>query len=211
VDIELSKQPSAKAAVLKKLADREVSTSELVDGMKKEGVKKDDAARALMSLKDEGKLSIREASPYAGIGSFAWSPYSLWFWGALGAVALSVVLTTVSSGVFLYARYVFGSLLILFLPGYALIEALYPKKHHGPQIERVVLIKTDMDDDLTRFALSIGLSLAIVPLTGLALNYTPFGIRLAPVVISLAGITVALLCYALYRRYQYYRLAKGIL
>ena len=40
---------------------------------------------------------------------------------------------------------------MLFLPGYALIEALYPKREL---------------DELTRFALSIGLSLALVPLTG---------------------------------------------
>ena len=83
----------------------------------------------------------------------------------------------------------------MFLPGYALIEALYPKREL---------------DELTRFALSIGLSLALVPLTGLVLNYTPWGIRLLPVTISIAGLTVVFLVVALYRKHQYYKLAKGV-
>ncbi len=70
----------------------------------------------------------------------------------------------------LYLRYVFGGLLVLFLPGFSLIELLYAKRKEL--------------DDLTRLALSIGLSLAMVPLDGLVLNYTPFGIRLLPVAIS---------------------------
>lgn len=98
----------------------------------------------------------------------------------------------------LYLRYVFRGLLILYLPGYSLIEFLYPKKK-------------DLEI-LTRIALSIGLSLAIVPLTGLALNYTPFGIRLLlPTAISLAGITMILLILGLRRKDAYYKLAKGVI
>jgi uncharacterized membrane protein len=37
-----------------------------------------------------------------------------------------------------------------------------------------------------RVALSLGLSLAVVPLIGLVLNYTPWGIRLTPILVSLA-------------------------
>jgi len=41
-------------------------------------------------------------------------------------------------------------------------------------------------DPLERAALSLGLSIAIVPLLGLALNFTPWGIRLWPVTLTLA-------------------------
>lgn len=60
--------------------------------------------------------------------------------------------------------------LVLFLPGYALIAALFPAKSNLDGIERT--------------ALSFGLSIAIVPLMGLGLNYTPWGIRLLPILIS---------------------------
>jgi uncharacterized membrane protein len=89
---------------------------------------------------------------------------------------------------------VFGGLLVLFLPGYSLVQLLYSKRKEL--------------DDLTRLALSIGLSLAIVPLVGLVLNYTPFGIRLLPVAISLGGLTIVLLIGALQRKFSYYKLAS---
>ena len=83
-------------------------------------------------------------------------------------------------------RILLGLPLVLFLPGYALIALLFPRKDDLDGIERV--------------ALSFGLSIAVVPLTGLALNYTPFGIRLSPVLFSLSVLTVALAIGAIYRR-----------
>jgi len=59
-------------------------------------------------------------------------------------------------------RIIVGIPMVLFIPGYALIAALFPGKGDLDGIERV--------------ALSFGLSIAIVPLVGLALNFTPFGI-----------------------------------
>jgi len=67
----------------------------------------------------------------------------------------------------------------LYLPGFSLVELLDGKRKEL--------------DDLTRLALSIGLSIAIVPLDGLVLNYTPFGVRLVPIAISLAGLTIIFL------------------
>ena len=47
---------------------------------------------------------------------------------------------------------------------------------------------------------SFGLSIAVVPLLGLALNYTPFGIRLVPVLVVLSVFTVSLAVVAGVRR-----------
>lgn len=85
-------------------------------------------------------------------------------------------------------RIVLGSIFVLFLPGYALIEALYPKEDELTPLERL--------------ALSIGLSLALVPLIGLILNYTPWGIRLNPIVTSLSLLTLTLLLISTYRKYK---------
>jgi len=83
-------------------------------------------------------------------------------------------------------RIVLGLPLVLFLPGYALIALLFPRK-------------ADLDS-IERLALSFGLSIAVVPLIGLGLNYTPFGIRLSPVLFCLSIVTIALALGACWRR-----------
>jgi hypothetical protein len=57
----------------------------------------------------------------------------------------------------------------------------------------------DTIDIIERIALSFGLSIAIVPLLGLILNYTPFGIRLGSIFTSL------ILVIALFFGVYYYR------
>jgi uncharacterized membrane protein len=83
-------------------------------------------------------------------------------------------------------RNVLGLPVVLFLPGYSLIAALFPSK-------------TDLDW-IERTALSFGLSIAVVPLMGLGLNYTPWGIRLLPIIISLSAFTLILCWFAYLRR-----------
>jgi len=182
------------AAVMRHLG-APVQAGKMVHDLRSEGFDTDHSVRALLDLQSEKLVALEEAKPYVALSSYALSPLSLWFWVTMGAVALSLGLISATSGAALYLRYVFGSVLVLFLPGYSLIEALYPKREL---------------DELTRLALSIGLSLALVPLIGLVLNYTPWGIRLAPVAVSIAGVTVALSMVALKRKHDYYRLSRGV-
>lgn len=171
--------------------------SELVAELQKEtGFGRDRVIRRIMQMKDAGKIRVSESHPYSSLLSYIFSPQSLWFWGAALATIASLLLIFVSSGLAIYLRYVFGGLLVLFLPGYALVELLYSKKQEL--------------EELTRIALSIGLSLAIVPLTGLVLNYTPLGIRLYPVVGSLALLTIIFLVGAVRRKHVYYKLLNDV-
>lgn len=55
-------------------------------------------------------------------------------------------------------------------------------------------------DGIERVALSFGLSIAITPLIGLVLNFTPFGIRLVPIVLSIGGFTLLATIAAAARR-----------
>jgi uncharacterized membrane protein len=75
---------------------------------------------------------------------------------------------------------------VLFIPGYCLIAALFPKKGDIGLIERIML--------------SIGVSIAVVSLIGLGLNFTPWGIRLDPIVISLTLFTYVMILVAGYQR-----------
>jgi len=103
---------------------------------------------------------------------------------AFTAATLACVYVPVLNESFL--RILFGVAMVLFIPGYALIAALFPAKGDLDGIERV--------------ALSFGLSIAVVPLIGLALNYTPWGIRLDPILASLTVFTLAMTLVAWYRR-----------
>jgi uncharacterized membrane protein len=76
--------------------------------------------------------------------------------------------------------------LVLFIPGYCLIATLFPKKSDIDLMERI--------------ALSFGLSIAIVSLIGLGLNFTPWGIRLDPILISLTIFTGVMIVIVYYRR-----------
>ena len=46
-----------------------------------------------------------------------------------------------------------------------------------------------------------------MPLVGLMLNYTPWGITLAPIMVSLAVFAEALALGAFVRKYRYYKLS----
>lgn len=83
-------------------------------------------------------------------------------------------------------RIVFGLLFTLFFPGYALLSAIFPKRDKLGGIERI--------------ALSFGLSIAIVPLIGFILNFTPWGIELYPIVISVTIFILAASVVGWYRQ-----------
>ncbi len=85
-----------------------------------------------------------------------------------------------------YVRIGLGLPFVLFFPGYVLIAALFPKKDDLGGIERL--------------ALSFGLSIAVVPLIGLGLNYTPWGIRLTPILLSLIFFIIIMGCISFFRR-----------
>lgn len=79
-----------------------------------------------------------------------------------------------------------GILLVLFVPGYVLVAALFPGNKELDWIERI--------------ALSLGLGIAIIPLLGLLLNFSPLGIRFAPIAVTLAAFTVGVGYAAYWRR-----------
>ncbi|WP_226042370.1 DUF1616 domain-containing protein [Natrinema sp. DC36] len=113
-----------------------------------------------------------------------------------------------------------GLAFVLFVPGYAFIAALFPEAGESPErsdepdtpTERETAGSADSDgwydsissragiDGLERVALSFGLSIAIVPLIGLVLNFTPWGIRLVPIAVSVSGFTLVSAAVAAGRR-----------
>lgn len=169
----------------------------LVDRLSSEkGVKVEEAARGVCRAVEDGRVRLVDSSPPSGLLGYFSSLYSLWFWlvaGFTGLVMFSIYLMPQVYPL-IYLRYAAGAIFILYVPGYTLIEALYPK---ADELER-----------LERFALDVGLSLAVVPLVGLVLNYTPWGIRLDPIFASLSLLTVVLGVAGVYRKYGYWLLSR---
>jgi len=81
---------------------------------------------------------------------------------------------------------ILAMLLVLFVPGYMLVATLFPGNSEIDWIERI--------------ALSFGLSIAVVPLLGLLLNFTPWGIRFVPIVVTIAVFTAGVGYGAYWRR-----------
>ncbi|UTF54838.1 DUF1616 domain-containing protein [Natronosalvus rutilus] len=114
-----------------------------------------------------------------------------------------------------------GLAFVLFVPGYVFIAALFPEAGESPtdsdaatepghdseaQTESpslgVVDTVRDGIDGIERIALSFGLSIAIVPLIGLVLNFTPWGIRLAPIMVAVTGFVLISTAVGAVRRWQ---------
>ncbi len=85
-------------------------------------------------------------------------------------------------------RIVLGLPFVLFFPGYVLLAALYPKQGSISGISMT--------------ALGFGLSLAIVPLIGLSLNYMPWGITLQSILYSESVYIIIMSIIAWFRRRQ---------
>jgi uncharacterized membrane protein len=154
------------------------------------GYRKWEISKELFKMVKEDIIKLIDPNPPKFFFNYLFSIYGIRFW-IVSFLLIITILSIYLSEIFyplIYLRYILGSLFILFLPGYSLIETLYPKEKDLDPIERL--------------ALSIGLSLALVPLIGLMLNYTPWGIRLDPIVISLTFLTLILMMIASLRKYN---------
>jgi hypothetical protein len=146
---------------------------------------------AIVELENDGRLKLtpppREVPEK--LGEYLTTSHSAWFWiinACSIATALLVFTVTSTDNPLIYTRYLLGSAFVLVLPGYSLVKTLFPTKEI---------------DSIERTALSIGMSLALVPLVGLLLNYTPWGIRLTPVTLSLLALTTFLTATGIIREH----------
>ena len=124
-----------------------------------------------------------------------------------------------------------GLLFVLFVPGYVFVAVLFPEEGASPpvadgrsaesdraaeqsdppaeQSDPPADHETDWEtpfrsgiDGIERLALSFGLSVVLVPLIGLALNFTPWGIRLIPMMIALTTFILVATAVAAVRRWN---------
>jgi hypothetical protein len=155
-------------------------------------VPEEEILERILYLQSQGKIALKnhQAPVSHVLRSYIFSTKASWYWTIIAVAAATAALVfSVPENAFpiVYARYVLGSIFVLFLPGYSLIKALFPEKEL---------------DNIERAALSIGMSLALVPITGLILNYTPWGIRTTPITLSLLALTTIFATAAIIREHQ---------
>jgi uncharacterized membrane protein len=83
-------------------------------------------------------------------------------------------------------RIILGSLLVLIIPGYTLLSALIPRKDKMNSFERVIF--------------SFGLSFATTAFIGIALSFTPWGIQITSIIITLAAFILITAAIGWYRQ-----------
>ena len=165
-----------------------------------QGLPEKEITELLVELENENKIHFTKKEPPtpATVNGYVFSSKAVWYWTTivLAAVTTVAVFTIPENAVpLVYLRSALGIIFVLFLPGFAFIRALFPAK--AP-------IKTSSEnmDTIERVALSFGMSLALVPVVGLILNYTPWGIRLTPITLSLLALTVVFATAAVLREHQ---------
>jgi len=152
----------------------------------------DEFIQIINELKESKTLELQSPAPQAD----SYPAYlriqdeNFWFYLVVLAALATFLTIYVLPGTYplVILRWIVGSIFVLFLPGYVTIQALFPE---GKEL-----------DTVERFALTIGLSLAITPLIGLLLNYTPWGIRLNPIVAALSIFTLGIAITGTFRRYK---------
>jgi len=192
-DKEDKQEGDLKELILKVAKEKEPKTADdlvkLV--LEQRSTSKERIVEEILTLNNEGKLSLKQVQlpSQTYFRTYILSTHCTWFW-ITSALTLSAAIaaTVIPENAFpyAYARYVLGSLYVMFLPGYALVRAAFAKK----ELER-----------LEQIVFSIILSITLVILTSLLLNYTPFGITLTPIVLSLLGMTLLFSTIALIREY----------
>jgi uncharacterized membrane protein len=187
VDVDKDLHGLIRAAVSR---GRCMTVNQLVEVVSREaGLPRSWVAYEVYLMWKRGELNI-EHEPLENAVMFLASVDGVWYWVTLAITLVSLaVVMLVKGGPLMPIRYLLGAVSVLFMPGYSIVEALYPRGDELAPLERL--------------ALSIGLSLAVVPLVGLILNYTPWGIRLIPIVVSNTALTIALLTVAALRKARY--------
>jgi hypothetical protein len=161
---------------------------------------KQEIMNRIIQLQQQEKISLKQPQTPAPekFSSYLHSNQALWYWVTMTlTIATAIVVFTVPEDAYplVYLRNVLGVIFILWLPGYAFIKALFPKQLPVRTSDKNL-------DTIERIALSMGMSIALVPIVGLLLNYTPWGIRLTPIVLSLLGLTTIFATTAVIREHQ---------
>lgn len=177
------------------------TVNQLINSVKeKTSIQEQKIIEAILQLQSQGKIKLKEPSSPSPqkLHTYLKTKEAYWYWTTMILViATTLTIFTIPENAYpiIYTRYFFGTVFVLWLPGYSFMKALFPS-------EPTLRTSSKSLDSTERIALNIGMSLALVALVGLLLNYTQWGIRLTPIVLSLLILTTILATAAITREYK---------
>ena len=156
--------------------------------------------KLLIELENEDKVHFEKralsSSPFAK--AYLSSKKAVWYWITISlalATCTTVFLIPDSDSPIIYLRYALSIIFLLFLSGYSFINLLFP-------LTAPIADSNEHMDKTQRVVLSLVMSLVIMIIVGLVLNYTPWGITLTPITLSLLALTVTFATAAIIREHQ---------
>ena len=154
----------------------------------------------VIRLQSQGKITLKLAPTNhpQKLSVYLKTKKAYWYWMTLFFAATTAIAAfTIPENFYpiVYIRYILGTLFVIWLPGYSFIKALFPTEPPFNTTSKGL-------DSIERLALSVGMSLALVSIIGLLLNYTPWGIRLTPMVLSLLILTAVFATAGIIREHQ---------
>lgn len=152
---------------------------------------KKEIMKHIIELQNQGKLTFTEYknSVHLSPGSYLSSSHSYWYWAIITLsiiTAVSVFTIPEIGSPLVYVRYTLGFLFVFLLPGYSIIKALFPTREL---------------DTIIRIVISVTMSMTLVVLTGIILNYTDWGIITISVTLSLLALTLVFATVGIIREY----------
>ena len=155
-------------------------------------IRRQEILDAIIKLQNQGRITLRKSKIQSDftLTEYILSAKGHWYWAIIALSAATALLVfTIPENAYpiVYSRHILGSVFVLWLPGYSLIKALFPTKKM---------------DNVERIALSVGMSLAVVSIVGLLLNYTPWGIGVASITLSLLALTITFSTAAVIREHM---------
>jgi putative Mn2+ efflux pump MntP len=197
-----TKKDQIKRSILETIrTEKPATTKHLVNLIQEQTtLPKDEITKILLELENENSLHfIKQEFPTPqSTRKYLFSEKATWYWTIITvAIATSIAVFTIPEDSYpvVYLRIILGTIFVLFLPGFTLIKALFPTK--AP-----IQLSSENMDSVERIALGLGTSLALTPLVALVLNYTPWGIRLTPLTLSLLALTLVFASVAILREHQ---------
>ena len=189
-----SKENELTAIIIQTINKREPqSVKQLVQMLKNTvNLRQEELLELILKLQAGGVIKLKNKS---GPSDYSLAG-SLWYLLTISAGAITVALVySIGDNMYpwIYARNFFGVLFVFFLPGYAFTRALFTNKYNETltNLEKIEF-----------FALSVGLSIALVSIIGLALYYSPFQFDLSSVVVGLFVFTSVFATAGLLREKQ---------
>ena len=155
-----------------------------------------DSTRLIFDLEDEGKLifSTKKENVPSSFMNYLFSRNASSFYTTIIIILATGLSYFAYDPILIYARYILGAFYVLFLPGYLIISNIYL----GNKI-----------DNIKMTVFSIGISIVIISIIGLALNYL-LSITLKPILIIETLIIISLSTTYLIRNYHYLTNTKRV-